>query len=245
MEDRGLAKKFNLSIGGKNYPIQLFGVFDGHGGDDVSTFVRDGLLTQLSEALCRFNSIQLTTQGIFRALKSTFAHLHKDLENVYAARVQGTTATIAMILDDKLWTANVGDSRTVLDNAGTPIQLTEDARPTDSRYEENIKKRGGKVHKNGRIAGTLASGRAIGDYNIAGVNPLPKITFKSLSEIKTDSHLILGSDGIFDLLTTSEVVSYTHDNRSLDTTALARNICASAYNCGSEDNLSVLVVKIK
>ncbi len=223
----------------------MFGVFDGHSGDYVSTFVRDKLLTQLSKALCKFNPKQLTTEGIFYALKSTFAHLHKDLENDHAARKQGTTATIAMILDDKLWTANVGDSRTVLDNAGTPIQLTEDARPSDPRYEKNIKNRGGIVLDE-RIGGILAPGRAIGDYDVGpGINPLPKITVKSLSEIETGSHLILGSDGIFDMLTTRDVVSYTHDNRSLDTTALAQGICASAYNHGSQDNLSVLVVKIK
>ncbi|OGN58689.1 MAG: hypothetical protein A3C42_01330 [Chlamydiae bacterium RIFCSPHIGHO2_02_FULL_45_9] len=47
----------------------------------------------------------------------------------------GTTATVAMILDGKLWTANVGDSRTILDNG---IQLSEDAKPTDTHYRKGI-----------------------------------------------------------------------------------------------------------
>ena len=44
-----------------------------------------------------------------------------------------------MILDGNLWTANVGDSRTVLDNDGIAVQLTEDAKPEEPRYTKRLK----------------------------------------------------------------------------------------------------------
>ena len=47
--------------------------------------------------------------GIWDALKACFLILDEDYEGD-----DGTTATVAMILEDKIWIANVGDSRIIL-----------------------------------------------------------------------------------------------------------------------------------
>lgn len=249
MEDEHLATSFNLNIAGRNYPIQLFGIFDGHGGRDAARYVRDNLRNKLQEALVEFNAGNLSDVGIWKALKMTTVRLNRDFKNAYGARSenQGTTATIALILDQKLWTANVGDARTVLDNNGTPIQLTEDAKPSDPRYKRGIVKRGGDVRVHGvpRVNGVLAVARAVGDHGLNGaVSARPKITVKPLSEIQPGSHLILSCDGIYDVARTQDVVNAVHGNRNLSAGTLARNIVYSAYNSGSTDNLSSMVVKI-
>ncbi len=61
------------------------------------------------------------------------------------AEIQGTTATFALTLNGKLWTANVGDARTVLDQQGVPLQLSEDAKPDHPRYRRGIEHRGGHI----------------------------------------------------------------------------------------------------
>lgn len=249
MEDEHLAVSFNLTIAGRNYPIQLFGIFDGHGGRDAARYVRDNLKSKLSQALVEFNPQGLSDAGIWKALKMTTVRLNRDFKNRFGAiaQDQGTTATIAMILDQKLWTANVGDARTVMDNAGVPIQMTEDAKPGDPRYRKGIEKRGGfvgEVFGTPRINGDLAVARAIGDHRFNGaVSARSKITVKSLSEIQPGSHLILCCDGIYDVARTQDVVGAVHANRALAPGVLARNIVYSAYQSGSTDNLSSMVIK--
>ncbi len=255
MEDEHLATSFQVQIAGRNYPVQLFGVFDGHGGPKAAEFVRDHLKEQLESSLRQFNPNGLTDAGIWRALKITFIRLNQDFKNMYGnhphsiAHNQGTTATMAMILDNKLWTANVGDARTVLDNNGNPVQLTEDAKPSDEKYKRNIEKRGGQVIPVlgvMRVNGDLAVARAIGDHRLKGaISARPKITVKPLSEIQPESHLILCCDGIYDVARTRDIVSAVHANRFSSAGTLAKNIVYSAFNSGSTDNLSSLVVKIR
>lgn len=251
MEDEHLATCFNVKVAGKEYPIRLFGIFDGHGGAEAAKFVRDHLQSKLQNALVEYNLQGLNDAGIWNALKMTCVRLNQDLgmHNQEIAENQGTTATIAMILDEKLWSANVGDSRTVLDNGGTPVQCTEDAKPADSRYRRGIEHRGGRVQFNGgapRVNGDLAVARAIGDQRLNGaVSARPKITMKPLAEIKLGSHLILACDGIYDVSTTVDTANATHQHANRTACGLARNITYSAYEAGSGDNLSAMVIKIK
>ncbi len=249
MEDEHLATSFNLTIAGRSYPIQLFGIFDGHGGRDAARYVRDNLKRKLSQALVEFNPQGLSDAGVWKALKMTTVRLNRDFKNRFGANAQdqGTTATIAMVLDQKLWTANVGDARTVLDNGGAPEQLTEDAKPADPRYRKGIEKRGGFVREvfgTPRVNGDLAVARAIGDHRFNGaISARSKITVKPLSEIQPGSHLILCCDGIYDVARTLDVVGAVHADRALAPGVLARNIVYSAYQSGSTDNLSSMVIK--
>ena len=249
MEDEHLATSFTLAVGGHRYPVRLFGIFDGHGGREAARFVRDHLRTKLQVALVACNARGLSEEGIWNALKKTTTELNDEFKQRYGqiAQTQGTTATIAMILDGNLWTANVGDARTVLDNQGIPFQLTEDAKPDDPRYKKGIEKRGGSVRiiaGVARINGALAVARAIGDNAERGVNPSPKITKKPLSEIHPGSHLILCCDGIYDVARTKDVVHAVHTHKTTSAGRLARNIIYSAYQAGSTDNLSAMVVKL-
>lgn len=250
MEDEHIAVSFDITIQGKIFPVQLFGIFDGHGGPKAARYVRDNLKQKLQEALIEFNPNGLTEAGVARALKIAPVRVSDDFRLRYGqvASDQGTTATIAMVLDNELWTANVGDARTVLDNNGTPVQLTEDAKPDDQRYKKEIEKRGGKVinffgvH---RVNGNLAVARAIGDYELGGViSARPKITKLPMSQIQPGSHLVLCCDGVYDVSRTVDIVGAIHANNTRSAGTLAKNIIYSAYQAGSTDNLSALVIKI-
>lgn len=249
MEDEHLAVAFDLKIEGRVYPIRLFGIFDGHGGKEASKYIRDHLRAKLEEALIEFNSEGLSEKGIWKALKLTTARISRDFKHRFGrvADEQGSTATIAMILDQNIWTANVGDSRIVLDNNGVPMQLTEDAKPDNPRYRKWIEERGGRVRVNGvaRINGDLAVARAIGDFRLgAAITARSKITRTPLSEVAHGSHLVLCCDGIYDVASTREVVSAVHRDRHLTAAELAANITYSAYASESGDNLSAMVIKI-
>jgi serine/threonine protein phosphatase PrpC len=236
MEDEHLTTSFDLNVGGRAYPVQLFGIFDGHGGGEASIYVRDNLERKLHETLNEFCAGGLTDEAIWNALKITFVRLKGEFNE----RQSGTTATVAMILDGKLWTANVGDSRTILDNG---IQLSEDAKPTDPRYRQGIENRGGVVRFN-RVNGNLAVARAVGDHNVGAISARPKITVYPLSMIPRGSHLILTCDGIYDVSSTRQIAAAVRAHRNQSAAELAKNIVYSAYQADSGDNLSALVVKL-
>lgn len=241
MEDEHLATSFELEILGKKYPVQLFGVFDGHGGKGAAIYVKENLKERLQETLTHFCTKGLSDEAIWNGLKITFARLKAD----FKGGISGTTATVAMILDGKLWTANVGDSRTILDNG---IQLSEDAKPDDPIYKKGIERRGGRVLVDPqgvpRVNGNLAVARAIGDRHVGAMSGRPKITAYPLSNILEKTHLILACDGVYDVASTKQVAGAVKNNSELSVEELAKNIVYSAYESGSEDNVSTLVVKL-
>lgn len=249
MEDTHIATTISLTLNQKIHEASVFGVFDGHGGDQASLFVQENIAHYLKGALESHNLTDLTDLGIWNALKACFKKLDKDYPN----EQDGTTATVALILNDKIWVANVGDSRTILvKKDGVATQASEDAKPSMDRYRKHIEKLGGSVIW-GRVLGNLAVARAIGDKylqvqnkdNISQccVSPNPKITCYPLKDY-IGGHLVLACDGLYDVATTNEVGQSIKNLADLNapTQEMAQNLVYAAMDHGSQDNVSVVVV---
>lgn len=101
MEDDDLLASFKLIVKDSTYPVQLFGVFDGHGGDWAARYVKQNLTQQLQKTLKEFCTYELTNEAIWNALKIAFVNLHKSLWEQRQTTRGGTTATVAMILEIK------------------------------------------------------------------------------------------------------------------------------------------------
>lgn len=71
-------------------------------------FVKAQIKTYLINELESNNPATLNDEGIFIALKKCFKKLDADYHGE-----GGTTATVAFIIKDEIWVANVGDSRTI------------------------------------------------------------------------------------------------------------------------------------
>ncbi len=241
MEDEHLTASFVLEVGGNWFPIHLFAVFDGHDGNQAAQFLKEKLAEELGRALLEFNPEELTDEGIWNALKLTFVRLNDRFQEARS----GSTATVLMILDEKAWVANVGDSRTILvKDDGTTIALSEDAKPSTERFEKGIEKRGGHVFA-GRVNLQLAVARAVGDRGLGqAVSSRAKITMIPLSEIGVGSHFVLACDGIFDVASSRQVGAAVHAHREEAAEVLAQNIVNSAYVAGSQDNLSAMVIEV-
>lgn len=242
MEDTHLAVSFSFISAKTNIEASLYGIFDGHGGKEASSFLQNHLLRYLINNLQVFCCNKATPVAIFNALKLTFVELNKAFTGL-----GGSTATIAFILENDLWIANLGDSRAILVNGDEITQLSDDAKPGNEKFHRGIRKRNGFVldYFGKRVGGVLAVARTIGDKEVQGINHRPKIVRYPLDAIQPDSYLLIACDGLWDVCSSEQagrcIIS---DKDVLAPNIIAKKIVQAAYQAYSLDNISVLIAKL-
>jgi serine/threonine protein phosphatase PrpC len=159
-------------------------------------------------------------------------------------------------------TANVGDSRAILSRNASAIDLTRDHKPNDPIEEERIEARGGYVAWCGdtdthgspiegsgiyRVNGNLALSRAIGDRSERpAVCADPEFSVTPITP--EDEFLVLATDGLWDVMSSSDVVAFVH--ALLEAAAddagerefIANSVVEEALRRGSWDNITVIIV---
>ncbi len=268
MEDAHLVTSIEIKVGGW-IVARLFGVFDGHGDKGfVSQFIADNLPKRLQDNIQRIAEEKgkteltdevitdevITDEVITDALTASFVQLNEELhseENDSDTRKLknakkhanngGTTATCALVIGNKAYVPNIGDSRTVLvKKGGTTIQLSEDAKPSHKRFEKAILKAGGFINMN-RVLGRLAVARDLGmKFFKETVSPRPKIT---RIDIEDGDSLVLACDGLFDVASTDDVGRAVRKMTDSDPAQIASSLVIKAINAGSQDNVSCVVAK--
>ncbi|XP_032591805.1 protein phosphatase 1L isoform X2 [Drosophila grimshawi] len=172
---------------------------------------------------------------------------HKLVEQAkLATNIAGTTALIAIVKDSKLIVANVGDSRGVMfDARGIAIPLSFDHKPQQVRERKRIHDAGGFIAFRGvwRVAGVLATSRAMGDYPLKDKNLViatPDILTFELNDHKP-RFLILASDGLWDTFSNEEACSFVQEHLK-ESDFGAKSLAMESYKRGSVDNITVLVI---
>ena len=89
----------------------------------------------------------------------------------------GTTACVVFMTEDKIYCANAGDSRAILvrknaDNKPEVVELSEDHKPGNDSEMRRIEAAGLEII-GGRVDGSLAVARAIGDHMFKQNQKLP------------------------------------------------------------------------
>ncbi|KAJ4898439.1 putative protein phosphatase 2C 35 [Raphanus sativus] len=93
-----------------NPNVHFFGVFDGHGvfGTQCSNFVKERVVELLSEDAALLEDPE-------KAYKTAFLKVNEELHgSEIDDSMSGTTAITVLVVGDKIYVANVGDSRAVL-----------------------------------------------------------------------------------------------------------------------------------
>lgn len=163
--------------------------------------------------------------------------------------VAGTTALIAIMEGTKLIVANVGDSRGVMcNNKGKAIPLSFDHKPQQTREKKRIEEAGGSVSFHGvwRVAGILATSRALGDYPLKDrklVIADPDILTFDLDDHRPD-FLVLATDGLWDTFSNEEAIAFLR-SRLNESHFGAKSITLQSYHRGSLDNITVLIIDLR
>ena len=126
--------------------INYFGVFDGHGGDKCSIFLKNNFHEILFN-LKTFPSDPIRSIGdAFKTVENQF--YHEAVSNGKLVDKSGSCATIALIINNTVYAINLGDSRALYsrDGGNEFYQITRDHKPNDEIEKKRIEKNGGKVY---------------------------------------------------------------------------------------------------
>lgn len=251
-----------------------FGVFDGHGGAQVSEIAAKQLHKNI---LAQFRQKQVQPasrdEKIKAGVKEAFMTTDKEILGLAERKkfeAQGSTALIALLHGNpklgtplRLVLAHVGDSRAILCRAGQAVAVTEDHKPDRIEEKKRVERAGGlvlNVRGAWRIAAPanprggnkasrreyqgLAMTRSLGDLCFkqptALSTPEPEVKVIPISD--KDLFLVLVTDGITAVLSNQDVVDCAAKHWD-DPEEAAKNIVRSAFQKGSDENLTALVIQ--
>jgi len=179
-------------------------------------------------------------------LKAAFKTAESKLKNSGIDYSNSGTCCISVYLvKNKCYISNLGDSRAVLYRV-TPkerlaIELSYDHKPTRPDEKERIIRSGGKVEKlthDGQQVGPfrvwlddegpgIAMTRTLGDLQAKKIGLIsePEIESIELNPL-LDKFIVIGSDGIWDVMSSAEAVGYV--NQLIDGNSAARDGSAEA-----------------
>ena len=236
MEDKGKSiSNFN------NDPKKiLFCLFDGHGGDSVSTYLQKNFAKYMKKYL-KLKEFNYQKEIDFIEL---FQKIDEKLNDPKYYEI-GSTATIVYIAEERhkkiLYCVNIGDTRCILTQNNGSRKLSFDDLATDKSEYDRIKVEGGYV-SNGRVCGKLMISRAFSDWELksSGVTCCPHITKIEIKE--NCKYVIIASDGVWDVLDDLDV--YSLSLKAENSKELCNEIVKSSLEKDSKDNISCFVIKL-
>lgn len=229
--------------------VNFFSIFDGHGGKEVSRFLKSNLPHYFTD---RSND-ELKFPVPDRYVNRVFDHLQKTLILNFNKVSQNTGSTCLSMLhfrvdgEDYLQLFNTGDCRAVMCFGNKVIQLTKDHKPNMPEEKKRIEALGGKIVPDGKNCWRikdLSVSRAFGDLRATPyVTHRPQIHSKKI-DVNT-KFVIMACDGLWDVLSNKEAVQFVlamMTKYSLKKRNIAKALANYALAKGSGDNVTVLIV---
>ena len=248
---------------GKRNNLSYFAIFDGHGGKEVASFLSVNfhhfLIDEINNIKFGIND-QENINNIIECIKVAFMKIdQKILSNDNLVNDVGSTATLIIIyynnlrenffesneikeVERTLICANIGDSCGYLITKSKISLITKSHKCEDPSEVQRIRDNGGIVFQ-GRIFGKLILTRTIGDKEMKkyGVIPTPDFFTKKIE--KDDLFVIIGSDGIWDVVNEEEIFKMGNE-KELSSEAFSKKIMDIAKKRDTRDNSSCIVIKL-
>lgn len=216
----------------------MFMVADGMGGAAAGEIASDMAITILLEEMrTRWSATALAGADEFaRALKASTKSANEQI-NTYAAnhpeyRGMGTTATIAGLLGDTLYLAQVGDSRAYLVRNGVAQQITKDQSLMQKLIEAGELTEEEAEHSERRNIILQALG--------------PEATIKidlTHQQLRRGDTLVLCSDGLSGQVSKNDIAAIIANEPDL--TEACEALIDRANAAGGPDNITVIIARFE
>jgi len=218
-------------------------VYDGHGGRKAAQVAAEMVTPYFLHSWAReFEKPLKVRKSKYELLRE--AYLAVDNHILESNIDGGTTAAGIYLIDDHFFAVNCGDTRIVIGIQDGVSTLTLDHKPNLPEELQRIENNGGFVISLGvaRVQGILAMSRAIGDRSLKPyVIAEPRITEGYLG--RENDFVVIACDGVWDVLSPDIVIAMVR--AATDAQAAADNIKTTAFDSGSTDNVTVIVLALK
>lgn len=229
--------------------IDYFALFDGHGGNEISEYLKNELI----EYIIKYKS-DIKSNSFNDYIIKTFDIIQKKLTNYHIkSKICGSTALISILYNynkkQYVKIINLGDCRAIICNSNNiAIPLSVDHKPMSYNEYYRIKEMKGNITieegDDPRICG-MAVSRAFGDLDAKPyVSHEPDIYNY---EITSEKFIVLGCDGVWDVLSNQDVVDFVlfELKRTKNLKKICKKLTQYALDKGSQDNITVIIVLVK
>jgi serine/threonine protein phosphatase PrpC len=227
MEDVGITIPDLLN----DYKVNLFCIFDGHGGIDVVNFLKNRMSQLIKSNLENLIPVK-------ESISKSFYKIDEELK-FYDSDNVGSTATVIIIKDNIIYCGNVGDSKAYIVYKEKVEQISVDHKCINEKEKERIIKCGGKIVKN-RVNGQLILSRTLGDK---AIKKFGVICEPDINEIKVNNDInfiVLASDGVWDVINDNELFELSKKFKNAD--EFCKEIVKESIKKGTKDNVSCIVI---
>lgn len=242
--------------------LALFGIFDGHGGIDVALKAKELLSKEIHSKITSCTSEDLLKELVIES----FINTDNKLLEIFSNEEMGSTCSICFLTKNKLKTnriltiANIGDSHIYLISNKKAIRQTVDHKCTNEEEVKRLKDHHAVVFQD-RLFGQLTVSRSFGDksmkeYGLIALPDIVSITIKEKqisvgkicenSNYEYDLFVVLGSDGLWDVINEDDLMSIFvyNSNDNITTKELSKSLIELAKSKGTADNTSLIVIRL-
>jgi len=211
----------------------VFGVCDGMGGaaagEVASQLAVDIIYDRLSQAKAPRGREELARR-LVKAVQDAGLRIFGEARADRSRRGMGTTSTMATLIDDRLFLAQVGDSRAYLLRDGELTQITRDQSLVNQLIEAGqLTEEEAETFEHNNIIL-----QALGTSEVVQVD----LTYVDL---RADDTLMICSDGLSGMVRSEDICGVLTELE--DPVEACAKLIAAANEAGGHDNVTVVIVK--
>ncbi len=207
----------------------LFIVADGMGGHAAGEVASEMAVSTVSTLYYQDNDSDIAA-SLLRSLKYTNAVIYQRAREQVEHNGMGTTCVAAVLLDDRVYIANVGDSRAYLVRRGWVRQISQD----HSWVAQQV--------RTGVMTETEARTHQLRNMITRSLGSLPQVEVDIfIEQVQEGDTLVLCSDGLSGMISDSEIAQIVERYSPQE---CVHHLIEQANAHGGMDNITVLVARV-
>ena len=207
----------------------LFIVADGMGGHAAGEVASEMAVSTVSTLYYQDNDSDIAA-SLLRSLKYTNAVIYQRAREQVEHNGMGTTCVAAVLLDDRVYIANVGDSRAYLVRRGWVRQISQD----HSWVAQQV--------RTGVMTETEARTHQLRNMITRSLGSLPQVEVDIfIEQVQEGDTLVLCSDGLSGMISDSEIAQIVERYSPQE---CVHHLIEQANAHGGTDNITVLVARV-
>jgi serine/threonine protein phosphatase PrpC len=242
-EDSCFVHETNLLLGSRTVSLGIYIVADGMGGHQAGEVASKMAVQIISAAILDRCKTANYLKSPSLLIKEAFNKANAEIYNRACANpllsAMGTTVTLGLRLDDKLYMGHVGDSRCYLIRGKKIKQLTEDHSVVAHLLKAGmITPEEAKTHPDReKIL------RCLGPSARIAIDIHNNVNKKNKLFLQANDTLVFCTDGLTEHVCDNEILEYVEKKDYAN--SICRDLIRLANSRGGVDNISLIVIRIK